>query len=160
MSNLLTIPRNGSLARKRTKKYSNFPTMMNLFDDLFYRDIPTVFSSNFSEGISMPKVNIKEGDDSFVIEMAVPGMKKSDFEINLDNNTLSISAKVESEANETENGFVRREFGYTSFNRNFTLPETVDDSKIDAKYSEGILSINIPKREEAKRKPNRIIDIS
>ena len=159
MSNLVTIPRNGSLAKRRNKNYSNFP-MMNLFDDLFYGDFPTIFSSNFTEDISMPKVNIKELDDSFIIEMAVPGMKKSDFEVNLDNNTLSISAKTELEESENENGFVRREFSYSSFNRNFTLPETVDDSKIDAKYSDGILSINIPKKDEAKRKPNRVIDIS
>lgn len=156
----MTIPRNGSLAKRKNKKYSSFPSMMNLFDDLFYGDLPTIFSSNFTEGISMPKVNIKELDDSFVIEMAVPGMKKSDFEVNLDNNILSISAKKETEENENENGFVRREFSYSSFNRNFTLPETVDDSKIDARYNDGILSVDIPKKDEAKRKPNRIIDVS
>lgn len=158
MSNLMTIPRSGSLAKRTNKKYSNFP-MMNLFDDLFYGDFPTIFSSNFNEGISVPKVNIKEQDDAFMIEMAVPGMKKSDFEVNLDNNTLSISARTEVEDNERDNGYVRREFSYSSFNRNFTLPESVDNSNIEAKYHDGILKVNIPKKEEAKRKPSRIIDV-
>ena len=160
MSTLMTIPRNGSLTKKRNKSISNFPSMLNLFDDFFYGDFPTVFSSNFSDGMSMPKVNIMEQDDAYTIEMAVPGMKKSDFEVNLDNNTLSISAKANSEEHESEHGFLRREFSYASFNRNFTLPETVDDSKIEAKYNDGILKVHIPKKEEAKRKPNRIIDIS
>ena len=160
MSTLMTIPRNGSLTKRATKKRSNFPTMMNLFDDFFYGDFPTIFSSNYTDGISMPKVNIKEHDDAYSIEMAAPGMKKSDFEVNLDNNTLSISAKSSTEDRESENGWLRREFGYTSFNRNFTLPETVDDAKIEAKYNDGILKVHIPKKEEAKRKPNRIIDIS
>ena len=160
MSTLMTIPRNGSLTKRATKKRSNFPTMMNLFDDFFYGDFPTIFSSNYTDGISMPKVNIKEHDDAYSIEMAAPGMKKSDFEVNLDNNTLSISAKANSEENNDENGFLRREFSYAAFNRNFTLPETVDDSKIKAKYTDGILKVHIPKKDEAKRKPNRIIDIS
>lgn len=160
MSNLITIPKNGSLARANKKKNMSFPSMMNLFDDLFYGDLPTVFSSNFSEGISMPKVNIKESSDAFNIEMAIPGMKKSDFEINLDNNTLSISAKNEKTQNEDENGYTRREFSYSSFNRDFTLPETVDDSKIDAQYEDGILNIFLPKKDEAKQKPSRVINIS
>jgi HSP20 family protein len=158
MSNLITIPKDGSLARTARKRNTNFPSLMNLFDDLFYGDFPTVFSSNYSDGISMPKVNIRELDDSFNIEMAVPGMKKSDFEVNLDNNTISISAKTES--NENENGYTRREFSYSSFNRNFVLPETVDESKIDAKYEDGILKIVLPKKDEAKQKPSRIINIS
>lgn len=160
MSNFLTIPKNRSLARTNKNRNTNFPTIMNLFDDLFYGDLPTVFSSNFSEGLSMPKVNIKESSDSFTIEMAVPGMKKSDFEINLDNNTLSISAKNETKESEGENGYTRREFSYSTFNRDFTLPETVDDSKIDAQYKDGILNVVIPKKDEAKQKPSRIINIS
>ena len=160
MNNLITIPKNGSLARTAKKRSTNFPSMMNLFDDLMYGDFPTVFSSNYSDGLSMPKVNIRELDDSFSIEMAVPGMKKSDFEVNLDNNTLSISAKTESNESENENGYTRREFSYSSFNRNFILPETVDESKIDAKYEDGILKIVLPIKEEAKQKPSRIINIS
>ena len=160
MSNLITIPKNGGLTKRKNKSYSNFPSMMNLFDDLFYGDLPTVFSSNFNDGISMPKVNIRELNDNFIIEMAVPGMKKSDFELNLDNNTLSVSAKSETRGNTEENGYTRKEFSYSTFNRDFTLPETVDDSKIDAKYKDGILEINLAKKDEAKQKPSRTINIS
>lgn len=160
MNNLITIPKNGGLKKRKNKSYSNVPSMMNVFDDLFYGDLPTIFSSNFSEGISMPKVNIRELNDNFIIEMAVPGMKKSDFELNLDNNTLSVSAKSETSDNSEENGYTRREFSYSTFNRNFTLPETVDDSKIDAKYKDGILEIVLPKKDEAKQKPSRTINIT
>ena len=159
MSNFLTIPRNGRLTRRMHRRNSNFPSMFNLFDDLYLGDFPTVFSST-DNGLYTPKVNIVESDDAFTIEMAVPGMKKSDFEINLDNDTLTIAAKIEKSDKSDEDGFVRREFSQASFSRSFTLPETVNDSKIDAKYNDGILQVNIPKRDEAKRKPNRIIDIA
>jgi len=158
MNNLITIPRNGSLTKTTKKRNTNFPSIMNLFDDLMYGDFPAVFSSNYSDGISMPKVNIREFTDSFHIDMAVPGLKKSNFEVNLDNSTLSISAKTES--SESENEYTRREFSYSSFNRNFILPETIDESKIDAKYEDGILKIVMPKKDEAKEKTSRIINIT
>ena len=108
----------------------------------------------------MPKVNIKEEPDAFVVEMAAPGLKKSDFEINLDNNILSISAEVSESKQDVADNYTRREFGYSSFKRTFTLPDSVDDSKIKASYNEGILEVHLPKKEEAKDKPARIIDIS
>lgn len=92
--------------------------------------------------------------------MAVPGLKKSDFNINLENNILSISAELKEDNEEQNDNYTRREFGYSSFKRTFTLPETVNDSKINAKYNEGILHVYLPKKEEAKQKPPRTIDIS
>ena len=108
----------------------------------------------------MPKVNIKELPDAFIVEMAVPGLKKSDFQINLDNHLLSISAELKEENENKDDGYTRREFGYSSFKRAFTLPESVNDSKIDANYNEGILTVHLPKREEAKQKPAKRIEIS
>lgn len=160
MSNLVTIPKNGSLAKTKANAIKGFPFVSSFFDDMFLEDFPSLFSSNFNAGVSLPKVNIKETEDSFHVEMAVPGMKKSDFQINLDENVLSVSTELEEENEVNETGFTRREFGYSSFRRTFTLPDTVDDNKILAEYNEGILSIKLPKKEEAKKKPARTIKIS
>lgn len=160
MSNLVTLPKNGGLVKGRKNNLSSFPTMSSWFDDLMLGDFPSLFSSNFNTGISLPKVNIKELADAFEVEMAVPGMKKSDFEISLENNVLSISSELEEKKESSEETFTRREFGYASFKRTFTLPETVDVGKIKAIYDEGILSIHLPKKEEAKQKPPRTIKIS
>jgi HSP20 family protein len=158
MSNLATLPKNGSLTKHNTG--SNFPSLSTWFDDFSLNEFPSLFSSNFNTGISLPKVNIKEVSDAFIVEMAVPGLKKSDFEINLENNILSISAELKEEQENQDEGYTRREFGYSSFKRTFTLPETVDDSKINASYNEGILFVQLPKKEEAKQKPPRTIKIS
>ncbi|EMQ95012.1 Hsp20/alpha crystallin family protein [Xanthomarina gelatinilytica] len=158
MSTLVTVPKNGSLAS--TNSNTNFPSWSNWIEDLFNRDLPSVFTSNFNTGMSLPKVNIKETTDAFVVEMAIPGLKKSDLQIDLDNDTLSISTEMKEEKEEKEANYTRREFGYSSFKRTFTLPESVDDNKIDASYQDGILNILLPKKEEAKKKPIRSIKIS
>ena len=158
MSNLVSVPKNGSLANSNSNQ--NFPTLSNWLDEIFNRDLPSVFTSNFNTGITLPKVNIKETPDAFMVDMAVPGMKKSDFHIDLENQTLCISTEIEEENEHSEENYTRREFGYSSFKRTFSLPESIDDDKIDAKYSDGILSILLPKKEEAKQKPSRTINIS
>ncbi|MDV7187087.1 Hsp20/alpha crystallin family protein [Lutibacter sp. TH_r2] len=155
MSNLVSVPKNGSLAN--TNSNVSFPTLSNWLDDIFNRDLPSVFTSNFNTGITLPKVNIKETGDAFIVEMAVPGLKKSDFHIDLDNQVLSISTETKEQK---EENYTRREFGYSSFKRTFNLPESVNDEKINASYVEGILSIHLPKKEEAKQKPARSIKIS
>ncbi len=98
----------------------------------------------------MPAVNIKEDNDGFNVEMAAPGMKKDDFKVDLDNNLLTISAEKESEDNEKddEGNYTRREFNYQSFKRTFTLPDAAQADKIKATYKEGVLTINIPKKEK------------
>lgn len=158
MNNVVNVPKNGSLAN--TNSNANFPTWSNLLDDIFNRDLPSVFSSNFNTGITLPKVNIKETADAFIVEMAVPGLKKSDFQLDLDNQVLCISTELEEENEHQEENYTRREFGYASFKRTFTLPETVNDEGINATYKDGILNIHLPKKEEAKQKPSRTIKIS
>lgn len=160
MSNLATVPKNGSLANTKTNRRSDFPSLSTWFDDFALGEFPSLFASNFNTGISLPKVNIKEVTDAFIVEMAVPGLKKSDFNIDIDNKILSVSAELKEDNNKKEEGYTRREFGYSSFKRTFTLPETVDDSKIKASYTEGILNVYLPKKEEAKQKPPRSIKIS
>lgn len=92
--------------------------------------------------------------------MAAPGLKKSDFKLDLNNQVLSISTEKKEEHEEKEENYTRKEFGYTSFKRTFTLPDTVDDEKITANYQDGVLNILLPKKEEAKQKTARSIEIS
>lgn len=158
MSNLATLQKNGSLAK--TNRTSNFPSLSNWFDDFSLVDLPSLVTSNFNMGISLPKVNIKEVADAFIVEMAVPGLKKSDFNIHLENKILSISAELTEEQENENEAYTRREFGYSSFKRTFTLPETVNDIKINASYNNGILHVYLPKKEEAKQKPPKTIEVS
>jgi HSP20 family protein len=97
----------------------------------------------------VPAVNIAENENEFHIELAAPGLKKEDFKINLDKNVLSVSADKKVE-NVEGTKFSKREYNYTSFTRSFTLPETVDHSKINAEYTDGVLILTVAKREEAK----------
>ena len=157
MSTIVTVPKNGNVISKRN---INYPTWSSWIDDLFGVDETPWFRANMNSGISTPKVNIRENNDSYIVEMAVPGMKKSDFEISIDNKMLFISAEVETKNEENSEEYSVREFGYSSFKRTFTLPETIDEAKINASYTDGILNVIIPKRDEAKQKPPRTIKIS
>ncbi|MEE9374096.1 MAG: Hsp20/alpha crystallin family protein [Saprospiraceae bacterium] len=96
---------------------------------------------------STPSINILEGKDKFLVEVASPGLGKSDFDIQIENDHLIISAKKEVKTEEKEDHYSRREFNYTSFKRSFYLPDTVDAEKVDAKYKEGILTISLGKKE-------------
>lgn len=140
------------MLRRRTA----FPGMV---DEFFGKD----FLSNFFDtqtGISMPSVNIVEGKNDFRIEVAAPGLEKKDFKINLENNVLTISSVKEVKDEQVDDKYMRREFSYSSFQRSFALPNTVDAEKINANYKDGVLNLVIPKKEEAKEKPARTISIS
>ncbi|MBC3758897.1 Hsp20/alpha crystallin family protein [Hyunsoonleella sp. SJ7] len=158
MSALMNIPRNGQAHKNSGLTHRGWS---NWIDDLFNTEaIPSVFANEFSTGFSMPKVNIMETNDDYFIELAVPGFKKDDFNIDLDNEVLSISTEHKEETETSEGNYTRKEFGYSSFKRTFSLPEYIDESKIKATYEEGILTVKLPKREEAKPKPSRTIEIS
>lgn len=134
-----------------------------LFDDIFNRDLFNWNNSNFSNTDStIPAVNIKETAENYTVEVAAPGMTKNDFKVELDGNSLTISSEKsrEIEENGTEK-YSRREFSYQSFQRTFTLQkDVVDIEKIQAKYENGLLHLVIPKKEEVKQKPKRLIQIS
>lgn len=138
-------------------KSSGYPVFPSLLDD-FFRDWST---TNFSDtNTTLPAVNIKENDNEFVVEVAVPGMNKNDFKIDLENNLLTISSEKVSNDEEKKGNYTRKEYSYQSFKRSFTLPKNIVDSdKIKAKYHAGELIIEIPKKEEAKPIPARLIEI-
>ena len=99
---------------------------------------------------NVPAVNIQEDEKQFLLELAVPGLKKDDFKIDLENQVLTISSEIKEETEETENNYTRREFVYTSFSRSFTLPKSIVAEKIKADYKDGILKISLPKNKETK----------
>jgi HSP20 family protein len=140
---------------------TNYPSLSSLFDDFFNTELGDWRRHNFSTTeTTLPKVNIKEDEHGFEVEMAAPGMKKGDFNIQLDKNILTISSEKNEETSEEESRYSRKEFSYQSFQRAFTLPETANGEKIAAAYDKGILTISIPKKEEAKPKPPKSISIS
>ena len=152
-----------SLAKRSNGHTSMLPQWATLLEDVFGRDIIGDGFSNHGGQSNLPSVNIKETDEAYNLEMAVPGMVKNDFKIELNNSTLMISAQRENkeEEKDSQGRYTRREFSYQSFTRSFRLPEgMIQGDKIGAKYENGILSITVPKTEEAKPKPVRQIEIS
>ena len=136
----------------------HLPSMVDRF---FEGDFFDWSNRNFSlTNTTLPSVNIRENDNEFKVEVAAPGFDKKDFRLELDHDVLTVSSekRIENETKEDEH-FNKREFSYQSFTRSFTLPNTVDGEHIDATYDKGILQISIPKREESKQKPSRMIEI-
>ncbi len=132
------------------------PWFPSLADDFFKND----WNSNVpSFSTTIPAVNIKEADTHFEIALAVPGKKKDDFEIDVEDNLLSIASQEKEEKTSEDGKFTRREFSYNSFRRSFTIPESVDVTKIDAQYSSGVLTVSLPKRAEAQPQPKKLIKI-
>jgi HSP20 family protein len=101
--------------------------------------------------LSVPSVNISEDSDQYKVALAAPGLKKSDFNIKVDGNTITISSEKEETKEEKEVKFTRHEYSYSSFSRTFTLPDEVNQDKIEAVYADGVLTLTLPKREEAKK---------
>jgi HSP20 family protein len=143
------------------RRNESLPAFTRLFGDLFDREMFDWNNFNYSDtNTTLPAVNIKDTPEHFVVEVAVPGMDKKDFKINLKDNVLTISSERKEEEEKKEGNYTRREYSYQSFSRSFTLPDNIVDSdKISAKYENGELLITIPKREEAKPKGPRMIDI-
>jgi len=124
---------------------SEFNKVFNHLDIMF----PTKSFNNVTYN-NIPAVNVKEDEKAFQIAVAAPGLKKEDFKLSLHENRLTISAKQEANTEENTEKFSRQEFNYTSFQRIFTLPKNVDGEKIDATYTDGILHVGLPKKEEMK----------
>ena len=104
----------------------------------------------FGRTMNIPAVNITEQKNDYLVSLAVPGMKKEDFKIDIDGNMLTISSAKEETKEEKEKRFTRKEYNYSSFSRSFTLPDEVNREKIDAKYEDGVLKITLPRKEEVK----------
>ncbi|WP_325563192.1 Hsp20/alpha crystallin family protein [Pedobacter sp.] len=127
------------------KKNSLMPGFTDVFDSIFN---DTFFADRMVTRV--PAANISESADHYHVELAAPGLKKEDFKINLERKVLNISVEQSNESKQEEKNYAKREYSYNSFVRSFTLPESADENGIQATYNDGVLAINIPKREEAK----------
>lgn len=132
------------------------PALMNRVFDDFFQTIPTARPTLAG---TLPAVNVKETEQDFQLELAAPGLRKEDFKVEINEGTLSVSAERKVEEETKQDGYTRREFHYGSFTRRFALPDTADERQISAKYNDGILTLVLPKKEEAKPQPARLIEI-
>ena len=125
-------------------------TFDGLMNELF-NELPVNFGKSIREDVlHFPPANIIEKADLYKIELAAPGMDKADFNVKLDGKILNISAEKKPVAAVENENMIRKEFGYKSFKRSFTLDEKIDSTNITAKYENGILTLELPKKEEVK----------
>lgn len=134
-------------------------TFNNLVDDLF-SELPGLFKNEFnnSERKGFIPVNVKETDKSYLLEVVAPGFEKTDFKVNLDQSLLTISAEKKEQVKDTPfEKQIRREYNYRSFKRSFTLDEKIDATNIEASYINGVLTLNLPKKEVVKASATEIV---
>lgn len=132
----------------------------SVFDD-FLSPWNDFLDAGILKPLTVPAVNVKETKEMFELSFAVPGMKKDDFNIDIDGSLLTISAQHENKKEEKEGKITREEYNYSSFSRTFTIPQEVRKEKIEAGYENGLLKLMLPKTEEAKKKTaaSRHIDV-
>ncbi len=132
----------------------------SVFDD-FFKPWNEWFDGNGSVNrtVNIPAVNITENKNEYKVSVAAPGLKKEDFKIDVDGTMLTISSEKEEEKEEKEGKSTRKEYNYSSFTRSFTLPEDVNKEAIDASYTDGVLKLLLPKKEEVKKSPAKQIAV-
>jgi HSP20 family protein len=132
-----------------TKRTEKIPSVFNDF----FKPWNQWFDNDnlFGGTMNIPAVNITEEKNQYELSIAVPGMKKDDFKIDVDGNMLIISSEKEENKEEKEKRYTRKEYNYSSFSRTFTLPDEVNKEKIEAKYQDGVLKIELPFSEKAKK---------
>lgn len=137
----------------------NNPKFPSLFSDLMNYD--KFFGNDFLKGFenTLPAANVIEGSKSYKIELAVPGFKKEDIKVNVENEVLTISAETKTESEDKNEKYTRKEFSYNSFSRSFQLPKTANAEKVDAKYENGLLKLEVAKKEEAIKQGKKEISI-
>ena len=133
------------------RKQQNF--LPFVFDN-FFRDTWDIMPAINN---SFPATNIKESDKDFIMEFAIPGKSNEDFEIELDNQLLTV--KSNHNATNNDYNYMQHEFDYSSFSKSYDLPESIDLSKIDSHYRNGMLTITLPKRKEFHAQPKRLISV-
>lgn len=142
-------------------KYNRPSTFTNDFDkffnDFFFTPVRAKQNNAFE---NIPAVNISEKDGVFHIELAVPGMKKEDFNIEIHDGVMSISSETKEESTSEERNYSKREFNYSSFERRFTLPDNIKEEQVSAKYEDGILKVSVPKADEKEKNTKKQVQIS
>lgn len=136
-----------------------FFSLTPAFNDLF-----EPWNEWFQDGaagkqLSLPRVNITEDSKNYSLELAAPGLHKKDFKIDINNNVLTVSAQREESKEEKDKQYTRQEYSYSSFSRSFTLPEEVEQDKVEATYDGGILKIALPKNAKVTKQNHKAISI-
>jgi HSP20 family protein len=137
-----------------------FPSLRNgIFPNRFFNTGLMDFDDFWNVDTYRPLANFTETVKEFKLDLSVPGLKKEDFKVNVEDGILTVSCEKEEESNEDTENLKRREFSYSSFSRSFTLPDNAKEDQINAKYDNGILSVTIPKKEESASKPKKTINV-
>lgn len=136
-------------AKSLIKAGELFPSVM----DEFFKPWNEWLSNGgaFNRLLTVPAVNVVENKEDYAISLAAPGLKKEDFKIDIEGNMLSISCEKDETREEKDARHTRKEYNYSSFNRSFTIPDEIMKDKIEAVYTDGILSIILPKSEASKK---------
>ena len=134
----------------------------NTFVDDLFGELPVLFRTEFNSTgrKGFVPVNVKETDKSYQLEVVAPGFEKTDFKVTLDQNLLTISAEKNTSASlstDQNEKQIRREYSYPSFKRSFTLDEKIDATNIGASYINGVLTLNLPKKEVVKASATEIV---
>jgi HSP20 family protein len=142
-------------------KFSRKPfegTFNTFVDDLFI-ELPALFKNEFNKNDrkGFVPVNVKETEKTYQLEVVAPGFEKTDFTINVDQNLLTISAENKDEVKADNEKQIRREYSFRSFKRSFTLDEKIDATNIEASYINGVLTLNLPKKEAVKPEATKIV---
>lgn len=142
---------------KLNPMFSELKPMASIFDELINEGLSTVLGAGFAT--TSPHVNILDEKDAFVIEVAAPGVAKNDFELNLNQNTLTISLKGKEKEGNNEKSFIRREYRLESFEKLFEIPNNVDRNSISAAYENGVLIVSLPKISKEESNISKTIEI-
>jgi HSP20 family protein len=144
-----------------TSLSTRFPGLglSSAFSDIFEPWNEWFQNGKTGSSLTLPSVNVSENKDNFNLELAAPGLEKGDFQIDVNGNILTISAKKEDKKEEKNEKYTRKEYNYSSFSRSFTLPEEVQQDKIDASYQNGVLKLQLPKDGKLSKKNHKTIAI-
>ena len=136
-----------------------FEGTFNTFVDDLFVELPAFFKNEFNniDRKGFVPVNVKETEKTYRIEVVAPGFEKTDFTVNLDQNLLTISAEKKDEAKVENEKQIRREHSFRSFKRSFTVDEKIDATNIEASYINGVLILNLPKKETVKTSATKIV---
>lgn len=146
------------------RKNGGLPSLLSdffgtsLIDKDFFDPDSDFFTSRL--GINVPTANITETPKEYKLELAAPGLERKDFNVEVDNHVLKVSAEKEEEKKDKEGEYFRREYSFNSFSRSFPLPENVKEADIDAKYENGVLKVSIPKAKETPVRPAHKVAVS
>ena len=130
--------------------------MPSIFNDFFDNDFMTRANA------TAPAINVKESDTEYTVELAAPGLKKDDFNVNIDrdgNLHIHMESKAEKKDEDKKSHYLRREFSYSKYEQTLLLPDDVDKEKIEAKVNDGVLTVSLPKVERKAEEALKRIEV-